>query len=170
MLLRDSRHAGLTVMTCRERELTLDHIHNVLTTQGHGGLPRRRDQLTSGTPPRQHKDEWRYTFFTHLFILTRRIWNNDYDGQMIFGGLVGLKLPDICLTSEKNPEKTSPRKLVPTRDRTRTRCETGARATACSTAVDNQISQLNLIYCALFSFFICNLPPHSNIGLTNPKT
>ena len=28
---------------------------------------------------------------------------DDYDGQMIFGELVGLKLPDICLTSEEKP-------------------------------------------------------------------
>ena len=46
---------------------------------------------------------------------------------MIFGDLVGLKLPDICFTGEENREKTSPRKLVPTEDRTRTRCVTGAR-------------------------------------------
>ena len=36
---------------------------------------------------------------------------DDNDGQMIFGDLGGLKLPDICLMGE---EKTSPRKLVPT--------------------------------------------------------
>ena len=30
---------------------------------------------------------------------------DDYDGQMIFGGLVGLKLPDICLTDEEKPQK-----------------------------------------------------------------
>ena len=49
---------------------------------------------------------------------------DDNDGQMIFGDLEGLKLPDICLTGEeKNPEKkNSPRKLVPTGDRTRARC------------------------------------------------
>ena len=48
------------------------------------------------------------------------------DGQMLFGDLGGLKLPDICLTGEENPEKTSPRKLVPTGDRTRASCLTGA--------------------------------------------
>ena len=58
---------------------------------------------------------------------------DDYDGQMIFGDLVGLKLPDIRLTGE---EKTSPRKLVPTGDRTRACCVTSAHATTCSTAVD----------------------------------
>ena len=36
----------------------------------------------------------------------------------------------------KNPEKTSPRKPVPTGDRTRARCVTSAHATTCSTAVD----------------------------------
>ena len=35
----------------------------------------------------------------------------------------------------KNPEKTSPRKLVPTGDRTRARCVTGAHATPCPTVV-----------------------------------
>ena len=56
-------------------------------------------------------------------------------GQMIFGDLGDLKLPDI--TGEENPEKTSPRKLVPTGDRTRARCETGAHATAWPKAVDS---------------------------------
>ena len=50
-----------------------------------------------------------------------------YDGQMIFGDLVGLKLPDVRLTDEENPRKTSPRKLFPTGDRTRARCVTSAQ-------------------------------------------
>ena len=61
---------------------------------------------------------------------------DDNDGQMIFGDLGDLKLPDICLTGEKNPEKTSPRKLVLTGDRTRARYVTGAHAAACPTTVD----------------------------------
>ena len=28
---------------------------------------------------------------------------DDYDGQMMFGNLVGLKHPDICLTDEGKP-------------------------------------------------------------------
>ena len=47
---------------------------------------------------------------------------DDSDGQMIFGDLGGLKLPDIRLTGEEKPRKNSPRKLVPNRDRTRVRC------------------------------------------------
>ena len=39
------------------------------------------------------------------------IMMDDYDGQMIFGDLVGLKLPDICLTREENPEKPHPGNL-----------------------------------------------------------
>ena len=65
---------------------------------------------------------------------------DDNDGQMIFGELGGLKLPDICLTGEENPKKISPRKLVPTGDRTRARCMTGAHATSCPTAVDLYVS------------------------------
>ena len=62
---------------------------------------------------------------------------DDYDGQMIFGDLGGLKLPKFVLQVRKNHEKTSPRKLVPTGDRTRARCVTSAHATTSSTAVDN---------------------------------
>ena len=62
---------------------------------------------------------------------------DDNDGQMIFGDLGGLKVPDICLTDEKKPWKTSPRKPVPTGDRTRARCMTGTHATAWPTAVDS---------------------------------
>ena len=64
--------------------------------------------------------------------------DDDSDGQMIFGDLGGLILSDICLTGEKKtPKKASPRKHVPTGDRTRARCVTSAHATACPTAVDS---------------------------------
>ena len=46
--------------------------------------------------------------------------DDDNGGQMTFGDLGGLKLPDICLTGEeKLRKKTSPRKLDPTGNRTR---------------------------------------------------
>ena len=73
---------------------------------------------------------------TSKVIGARNEMMDDYDGQMIFGVLVGLRIPDIRLTGEENPEKTSPRKLVPTGERTRARCVTSAHATTCSTAVD----------------------------------
>ena len=31
---------------------------------------------------------------------------------MVFGDYYGLNFPDICLTGEKNPEKTSPRQAA----------------------------------------------------------
>ena len=55
--------------------------------------------------------------------------------QIIFGDLVGLK--------EEKPRKTSPRKLVPTGDRTRARCMTGAHAIACTTAMNNYNHNFN---------------------------
>ena len=61
------------------------------------------------------------------------------DGQMIFGDLGGLKLPDICLAVRKRPEKTPSRKLVPTGDRIQAHCVPGAQVTTWSTAVDNII-------------------------------
>ena len=71
--------------------------------------------------------------------------SDDNDGQMIFGELGGRKLPDICLTGEEKPRKNSPRKLVPTGDRTRARCLTGAQAAAWPTAVDELIIVLHFI-------------------------
>ena len=69
--------------------------------------------------------------------------NDDNDGQMIFGDLGGLKLPDICLTGEEKPrKKTSPRKPVPTGDQTRARCMTGTHAAAWPTAVDSSNGNL----------------------------
>ena len=55
---------------------------------------------------------------------------------MIFGDLVDLKFPDICLRGEENPEKTSSRKPFPTGDQTQACCLTGARTIAYSTAMD----------------------------------
>ena len=68
------------------------------------------------------------------------MWMDDNDGQMIFGDLGGLKLPDIYLTGEEKTRKTSLRKLVPTGDRTRARCVTSAHATTGSTAPFSPIS------------------------------
>ena len=80
--LRDSRHPGLTDHDlCRERELSQDHNAGATSE-------------TTRT--------WKTM---HSFILTRRILKDEYDGQMIFGDLVGLKLPDIWLTGEEKPRK-----------------------------------------------------------------
>ena len=38
---------------------------------------------------------------------------NDDDGQMIFGDLVGLKLPDICLRGEEKPRKNLTQETCP---------------------------------------------------------
>ena len=55
---------------------------------------------------------------------------DDYDDQMIFGDLVGLKLPDIRLTGEEKLRKNLTHETCPDRDRTRARCVTsgGQRA------------------------------------------
>ena len=79
------------------------------------GLPERVISPMPGPPPRQHKHERQYTPSTHPFILTRRLWNDDYGGQMIFGDLVGLKFPDICLTGEEKPRKNLTQETCPDR-------------------------------------------------------
>ena len=40
---------------------------------------------------------------------------DDYDGQMIFGDIVGLKLPDICLTGEEKTQKNLTQETCPNR-------------------------------------------------------
>ena len=40
---------------------------------------------------------------------------DDYDGQMMFGDLVGLKLPDIRLTGEEKPRKNLIQEACPNR-------------------------------------------------------
>ena len=40
---------------------------------------------------------------------------DDNDGQMIFGDLGGLKLPDICLTGEEKPRKNLTQETCPNR-------------------------------------------------------
>ena len=42
------RHGPYRAMTCRERELALDHIHTFLTTQGHGEPPRMSNRPNAG--------------------------------------------------------------------------------------------------------------------------
>ena len=90
--------------------------------------------------------------------------DGDNDGQMMFGDLAGLKLPDICLTGEEEPRKTSPSKLVPTGVRTRARCVTGAHATACSTSVDLQITYAMLFdSCSHHQLFLHSVSVSLNI-------
>ena len=40
---------------------------------------------------------------------------DDNDGQMIFGDLGGIKLPDICLTGEEKPRKNLTQETCPDR-------------------------------------------------------
>ena len=81
--------------------------HNTfLTTQGHGGLTGWGISSMPGSPPRQHKHERWYTQFTHTFITTRRMWKYDYDGQMIFGDLAGIKASwHLSYKWRKTPKK-----------------------------------------------------------------
>ena len=79
--------------------------------------------------------------------------DDDNDGQMIFGDLGDLKLPDICLTGEGKTQKTSPRKPVPTGDRTRARCVTGEHADAWPTAVDPKARVFVKSHKAIFIWF-----------------
>ena len=55
------------------------------------------------------------------------------------GDLVGLKLPDICLTGEEKPRKNLTQETWPYR----ARCVTGAHVTACSTAVGDKAQLKN---------------------------
>ena len=114
-----------------------------LTSPGHGAPP-QSDHLNAGATSEITRT-LKTIHIIHSVIPTRQIWNDDDDGQMIFGDLGGLKFPDIfVLQVRKNPEKTSARKLVPTRDRTGARCVTSAHATACSTEVDLKVLYIDI--------------------------
>ena len=99
------------------RKLTQDHKHTFLNTQGQGGPPRMRDQLITGATF-EKTQAWKTMHTNHVPIYSIManmkgwLWRpNDIRGP------VGLKLPDIYLTGEEKPRKTSPRKLVLTGDR-----------------------------------------------------
>ena len=49
----------------------------------------------------------------HLIGARNEMMMDDYDGQMIFGDLVGLKLPDIRLTAEEKTRKNLTQKTGP---------------------------------------------------------
>ena len=105
VLLRDSRHPSpYRATTCRERELTVDHIRIFLTTQGHGGLPRMRAQLNVWSTSATTRS-WKTLHTIHAPIKSNKaimkgwLWRpNDIRGPC------GVKLPDICLTWEENSE------------------------------------------------------------------
>ena len=56
---------------------------------------------------------------------------DDNDGQMIFGDVECLKLPDICLTGEEKPRKNLTQETCPDRG-----SNPGPHATAWPSAVD----------------------------------
>ena len=108
-----------TYVTAHSPTLPLFHLRHSLFSNPSLASPTSQDfhlrhlasrPLTSpmpGPPPRQHKHERQYTPSTHSVIPTRRIWNYDYDGQMIFG--------DICLTGEEKPRKNLNQETCPDR-------------------------------------------------------
>ena len=61
--------------------------------------------------------------------------DDDNDGQMIFGDLGGLKIPDICLTGEEEPPKNLTKETCPDRESNPGPLH-DRRATTCPTAVD----------------------------------
>ena len=77
-----------------------------MTTQEHGGPPRKSDQITAGTI-----SETTRTLKT-IHIINSLIHSNKEDTRMMImtakrysGNRGGLKLPDICLTGEEKPQK-----------------------------------------------------------------
>ena len=115
----------------------MDHRHTFLTTQGHGGPPRMSDQsyaeATSETAQTWKTIHTKHTL-SHSNKANMEWWlrrPNDIRGP--WGPKVSWHL---SYRWGKTPKKTSPRKPVPTGDRTRARRVTSAHATTCSTAVD----------------------------------
>ena len=59
-------------MTCRGRELISDHIHTFLTTQGHGGPPRMRNQLNAGATS-ETAQTWKTIHTRHTLIQSNKV-------------------------------------------------------------------------------------------------
>ena len=122
-------------MTCRKRELSLDYIHPFLTRQGHRGPHRMGDQFNAGATSEITRT-WKTIHIINAPSLSNKV--NMQGWLWLPNGIRGPCGPKVFRHLSyrwgKNP-KTSPRKLFPTGDRTRTRCVTSAHATACSTAV-----------------------------------
>ena len=110
-------------ITCGSHTYFFDHTRTWRASSDEWSAQYRRP------PPRQHECARWDRPFTHPFIPTRRIWKDEYDGQIIFGDLETFLLQVRKKKTLK--KKTSPRKVVPTGDRTRARCVTDAHATAC---------------------------------------
>ena len=136
------------VMTCRERELAVDHIHIFLTTQGHGGPSRMSEQLSAGAISETTRTLKTIISFTHrsALILTRRIcegwlwWPNDIRGPR--GPKASWHLSYRWGKTPKNlPQET---------------CPDWGRTRACSTAADNFFFLNNFLnifldkYCSTF--------------------
>ena len=123
--------------TCRGRELNYVTHTYFLTTQGHGGPPRMNDEPNAGVTSDKAQTgktiHNRHTL-SHPNKANMKRWlrrPNDIRGPW------GPKVTwPLYYRWEKKTEKTSPRKPVPTDDRTQARCMTSAHATTCSTAVD----------------------------------
>ena len=97
------------------------------------GLPGWGIRSIPRPPPRQHEQSNKANMKGWLLR----------PKDTVFGDLVGLKLPDICLTGEKKSRKNLAQETCPYPGWTRVRCVTGAHPTACSTVVD-QILTLNM--------------------------
>ena len=99
--------------TCRERELTLDHIHTFLTTQGHGGPPcRMRDQLNAGATS-ETTQTWKTIHTFHVTIHSNKanmkgwLWRPNY-----IRGPCGPKASwHLSCRWGKNPKKPHPGNL-----------------------------------------------------------
>ena len=75
--------------------------------------------------PRKYKADYPESMYVYLgfkgmstsqVIGTRNeMMMDDYDGQMIFGDLGGLKLPDVRLTGEEKPQKNLTQETCPDR-------------------------------------------------------
>ena len=123
--------------TCRGKELNYGSHTYFLTTQGHGAPPRMSDQPNAGATS-ETAQTWRTVHTKHTLSHPNKAnmewwwWRPNY-----IRGPWGPKVSwHLSYRWGKKPEKTSPRKPVPTGDRTRARCVTSAHATTCSTAVD----------------------------------
>ena len=111
------------------------------------GLPRMSDQLNAGATS-ETAQTWKTIHIIHAPIHSNKAnmkwlwWPNDIRGPC------GPKCTWRLTGEEKTQKKTSPRKLVPTGDRTWARCMTNTHAIDCSTAVDHSVTDTHATACS----------------------
>ena len=136
--------------TCRDRELTLTHIHIFWAHKDMEGFPGWGISSMPGLPPRRYEHERRYTIYVPILSNKANMKGWLWPPNDIREPCSSKASRHLSYRWRKTAIKISPKELIPTRNQTRVRWVTGAHAIACSTAVDGFDSCLGKNFWLIF--------------------